>query len=271
MRLNANARKPDLIFFMNVSNEVVQQRMDIRNKPKELFEENLSQTREKFLSAIEFLKLRRGENIEIIDANGTITSVLQQMAKVIYDKFPDFQQEQLLSIREQPQGSTFKLDRTITLEEISKEFNQFFSDSNNTVTKKKIIENVFDSYSFSKKGNLFLNHLEKLNYTIGEQITGSTSIAYRLSYLLPGGLSQRGAALLITEEQRYDSILTIVNELKELIDFLFVFVPGPANAITQHFERATIVRNNNQTGLFPNVKIISVLDLQNALLDHLSR
>jgi len=83
MDLNQHARKPDLIFFMNVDDEICYQRMDIRNKPKELFEENLSATRKKYTKAIEYLQSNRGENIVEIDANGTVESVLQAMIDAI--------------------------------------------------------------------------------------------------------------------------------------------------------------------------------------------
>mgnify|MGYP001800734862 CR=1 FL=1 len=70
MRLNERARRPDLFFFMNVSNEVCYERMKIRNKPRELFERNLSETRDKYREAIAFLEAERQERIIEIDANG---------------------------------------------------------------------------------------------------------------------------------------------------------------------------------------------------------
>ena len=83
MNLNQNARKPDLTIFMNVSNEVCYQRMRHRNKPQELFETDLSNTRDKYLSAIEFLKKERAEQIVTVDANGTMNEVLQDVIKVL--------------------------------------------------------------------------------------------------------------------------------------------------------------------------------------------
>jgi dTMP kinase len=68
MQLNELARKPDLIFFLNVSNEVCRERLDRRNQPLELFEENLTQTRQKYRDAIAFLKKHRQE--EVIEIQG---------------------------------------------------------------------------------------------------------------------------------------------------------------------------------------------------------
>lgn len=83
MEINQHARKPDIIFFMNVDDAVCYERMNIRNKPRELFEENLSATRTKYFQAIDFLKTKRSENIIEIDANGTVESVLEAMLEAL--------------------------------------------------------------------------------------------------------------------------------------------------------------------------------------------
>ena len=79
MALNEIALKPDIIFFMNVSAEVCMERMEKRNQPEELFESNLAATRNKFLSAIDFLKKTRNEKVVEIDGNGTIEQSVTQM------------------------------------------------------------------------------------------------------------------------------------------------------------------------------------------------
>ena len=59
IEVNEKAIRPDLIFFMNVSNEVCYQRMAKRNQPQELFETKLSETRQKYLNAIDFYKEKK--------------------------------------------------------------------------------------------------------------------------------------------------------------------------------------------------------------------
>ena len=81
MELNELALPPDLIFFLNVSNEICYQRMNKRNQPQELFETNLEATREKYLSAVEFLRRTRKERIIEIDGNGTVEETVEQMLK----------------------------------------------------------------------------------------------------------------------------------------------------------------------------------------------
>lgn len=83
MELNELARKPDIIFFLNVSNETCYARMNKRNQPRELFEGNLSSSRNKFLSAIDFLRTTRQENIVEVDGNGTIEETLEQIVRGI--------------------------------------------------------------------------------------------------------------------------------------------------------------------------------------------
>lgn len=85
--INEKAIRPDLIFFMNVSNEVCYQRMAKRNQPQELFETKLSETRQKYLNAIDFLR-NRGDNIVEIDASGTVESVVQQMLNALHQYAP---------------------------------------------------------------------------------------------------------------------------------------------------------------------------------------
>lgn len=86
LKINELALKPDLIFFLNVSNEVCYERMKKRNMPPELFEENLEEIRRKYLAAIQFLKEKNGENIVEIDGNGTVDEVVDLMVKSLFSK-----------------------------------------------------------------------------------------------------------------------------------------------------------------------------------------
>lgn len=83
LKLNEEARQPDVIFFLNVSNEVCYQRMKNRNQAKELFEENLEEDRKKFFRAIRYLRRWNKDNIVEIDASGTPEETVQQMVDMI--------------------------------------------------------------------------------------------------------------------------------------------------------------------------------------------
>ncbi len=82
MALNRGARQPDLILFLDASNEVCYERMNRRDKDPEMFEDQLEQLREKYREGIEFLRAR-GEVVEIVDAGGDIPAVLAQMLACI--------------------------------------------------------------------------------------------------------------------------------------------------------------------------------------------
>ena len=92
MYINRFARKPDLILFFDVSDKTCYERMDIRNKPKELFEENFSATRTKFYKAIDFLRQTRNENILKIDANGTVEEVFGNMIGALKKIRPEWEE-----------------------------------------------------------------------------------------------------------------------------------------------------------------------------------
>jgi dTMP kinase len=79
MRLNELALKPDLFFFLNVSNEVCYERIRQRNLPRELFESNLEEQRQKYREAIDFLRTERGENIVEVDGSKTPDEVSAQI------------------------------------------------------------------------------------------------------------------------------------------------------------------------------------------------
>ena len=83
MQLNELALQPDLIFFLNVSNETCYHRLNKRNEPQELFEENLDGTRKNYFAAIEFLRKTRQEKIVEIDGNGTVAEIVEQMINVL--------------------------------------------------------------------------------------------------------------------------------------------------------------------------------------------
>ena len=79
LQLNEKARKPDVIFFLNVSNETCYARMKSRNQAKELFEENLEESRQKFFAALHFLKKKNKDNIIEVDGNGTVEETVNAM------------------------------------------------------------------------------------------------------------------------------------------------------------------------------------------------
>lgn len=87
LRLNELARKPDLIFFLQASHAVCYARMKKRDLPVDLFEENLEETRFRYLEAIDFLRKNHQDRIVVIDADGSPSSVVDAMAAALSQLF----------------------------------------------------------------------------------------------------------------------------------------------------------------------------------------
>lgn len=266
MDLNSGARKPDLTIFMNVSNEVCYQRMKIRNKPKELFEQNLSQTREKYLKAIDFLKDARNENIILIDASGNMNDVLHKTVKTI-SKFSDEKRAKQLSQIESydiPSPKVFTLEQqgAEALEQLVLKVKSSYKDKYQSEDKtdrllNKVVREKFDDLSLNDKGALFLDYLRMLGYVLATKYPWTHLDAYELEFTLPGGMLQRGTALLVNENQRYDVILESVSNLQKMSDFMFVFSPGPAELVTKYYEREIIQSQDKSESLFPSTQLIT--------------
>ncbi|MFN0213356.1 MAG: dTMP kinase [Saprospiraceae bacterium] len=94
LALNEKARKPDIIFFIDVSAEVCYQRMKIRNQPEELFEKNLSESRRKYHEAISFLQTHNLDNIIEIDGSRSIIEVADAILEKIYAFEPAWMPDQ---------------------------------------------------------------------------------------------------------------------------------------------------------------------------------
>lgn len=83
LALNEKAKKPDIIFFIEVSDQICYERMKIRNQPEELFEKNLSDSRRKYHEAISFLRAHNHDNIVEIDGSGSINEVANAILQKI--------------------------------------------------------------------------------------------------------------------------------------------------------------------------------------------
>ena len=266
MEVNSRARKPDLTIFMNVSNEVCYERMKVRNKKKELFETNLGESRDKYFKAIDYLREKRNETIEIVSANGTMKEVLAEMVQTIA-AFGSAERKKQLSVIETyeiPKSNVFALHPTLPKKMDSIIDNTFKIVQNETpVTenvKEKILlhlKNIFTDLDHDDRGVLFCNYIESLGYELIEKLPWTHLDAYELKYELPGGLNQRGLALLVNEHQRYDVILEAVSNLHKMTDFMFVFSPGPSALVTNYYEREIVKNKNDEASLFPSTQLIT--------------
>ena len=87
LALNAGARPPDVTLFLDARPETCYARMDARRGDRQLFEEQLAETRDKYLTIIQMLQAR-GASMHILDANGSVTDVLNAVIEAVNSSAP---------------------------------------------------------------------------------------------------------------------------------------------------------------------------------------
>lgn len=260
MEINEKAIKPDLIFFLNVSNEVCYSRMNTRNQPKELFETNLEETREKYLNAIEFLRKQNDDNIIEVDGSTTIDEVANTMLCHIMEQFPEWTFE--YDETDNEQQAMPSMDFETALKMIQDEV----ATIEDTATRKAMITEKVAGFDTITLEHIFLKLLESSGINIGKAVSATRYPTHELSYHLPHNLDIRGAAIIFNEQQQYDVLLKEVSELQEFMDFLYVFSPEKKSITTDYFERDKMQFKNGEIKLFPSIKIITYDDIVNFLL-----
>jgi dTMP kinase len=212
--LNEKAISPDLIFFMNVSNEVCYQRMAKRNQPQELFETKFSETRDKYRRAIDFL-IKRGDNIVEIDASSTVESVVRQMLDALHRYAPnwDFDQVEILE-------------------------NTVLSDNSNE--------------------QLFLNYLTKMGYEVGKSLPAMPFDSFELEFNLPLGMAQKGCAIILNGNPRYDIVIELLQNASfyAISDFVIVFAENADALANSYHEREKVHFANEQIKLSPSLRFV---------------
>jgi len=265
MEINNQARHPDIIFFMNVSNEVCFQRMEIRNQPQELFETNLSETREKYYRAIEFLRKEHSANIIEIDGNGTIDESLLQLSKAIYQFSPEWKEEKLLDLSNfnQKEAKNFRYNGSTdwTLPHFLNDFRQ-----NASTTSTEELYTAFNQLSDEKKGSLCISFLDAFGYQMGARQLLADVDAFELRYSMSLGLDQRGSILFLQKPQQLEQVFSYLNSLSQLSDFLFVFSPSTDEVEVKHFERELFSFGSDQQSLSPNIRFLSGRDILAAIV-----
>ncbi|MCB9233977.1 MAG: dTMP kinase [Bacteroidia bacterium] len=264
MELNELARKPDLIFFLNVSNEVCLQRMQKRNAPEELFESNLSQTRQKFLNAIEFLRSRGHDNIHEIDANGTLEEVVGQLLQGIGEYAPEWIPADIYLPEEKSSSSSRLMgEGQLSFESFMALVEAEEVDEDNEDGISEVVEKLLDKCSREELKELFLEFLEQHGLEVLGNLDRENVDAVELEYSLPLGVNSRGIALFLSEGQKYDEILKTAPQLAQMSDFIYVISPGPAEPEIEYYERDRVefATQPPASGLFPAIKVITREDL----------
>lgn len=266
MEINKKAIKPDIIFFLNVSNEVCYQRMQIRNQPKELFEDNLEQTREKYRNAIDFLKTKNQDNIIEIDGSGTIAEVANSMLAEI-QKHQDYwtledSDADLESVSELVNSKQEPLDFDAFIHFYKNIFRDNPIDKN---LAKARLQMVVEELGNDNLELLFLELLKSKNLFINKQLP-STQTVYELNCELPLNININGAALFLRNQQQYDVILSTMLELQKMASFLIIFTPDEESIATKYYESDKVTNVDDSEQLFPATQFIGKAELVDFVL-----
>lgn len=275
MSYNNQARRPDLILFLNVSNRVCFERMKKRAESKELFEKNLTQTREKYYEAIDYLRRERQEKIVEVDANGDVDEVLENVLGALAENLsgklvihPHLFGDHVTDYFALGNGAQAEI-KTIA-NKMAKQYLDGKVDEPIEISLKNLDklcrERVIKSDN-NTLGSMFLSYLSYTGYSVHDRLAWSDLDAFELTYELPLQIKQQGIALFVDQSQRIDVILKKAMQTeRSMSDFMFVFDPTNSHLVNEYFDREIIQRKDNSQGLLPNTKFVTKADVANLLL-----
>jgi len=234
MDLNAGAIRPDLIIFLNVDTKLCYKRMRERiSKPRELFEANLNEMRERYLQAIEFLEAEENgdHDIRIIDANGSVEDVINNIIKELstLERFnwlkvqhslpiPPLKLNGQIDILSLAKDLFYKWAPPLPLspqlrddiEELKAQIDDYLANANST-----IVETLFKNFVqiIGYKSNV---DKEVLPYVKG----------FEVKHTMPGDVTLYGVAIILDSQDQSSTITNLVlNESSqdEYWDFILAF------------------------------------------------
>lgn len=271
MALNAAARRPDLILFLDASDETCYARMGSRGGDRELFDERLTEMRGKYAAAIEFLR-SRGETVVTVNADSSLLEVLNHIIDILNDHAPWLSmQRQLLLDESEPYSylPNVNADLAPFSQNIAQAWQKFLEtelQSGETVEAGYArfaagVANEIGQLPTPELVNLFIARLRQLEYRIGERLHWPDMLAYRLEYMQPIGIIQKGALLLLTEPLRYDRITRRLQENDDAsvrgLDFVIVFDPETDEA--RDYERESLTHLSASVRVFGRRDVASLM------------
>lgn len=279
MSYNNQARKPDITLFLNVSNKVCYERMKKRATSKELFEKDLTQTRNKYFEAIEFLKSEREEKIIEINADEEIESVLGQVIEKLTLHLKDrISIHPFISLDFLPKYFSLEDSTNSKITDIAiKIAKEFTANSVKHQNLNNILNNIHElarkkveEASINELGSMFLDHLTQEGFSIGERLAWSDLDAFELSYKIPMGINQHGIALFVDQAQRIDVVLKKAMQTeRNMTDFMFVFDPSDSHLVNEYYDRELIYHSDKTYSLLPNTIFVTKVDIVKVLLSAL--
>lgn len=281
MKFNSGAIKPNLIIFLNASDSTCYQRMRARAESKELFEANLRNTREKYLNAIEFLRERDNNIVEVM-ADGSLGEVLNNILDVLRKHGPDWLSTQFLLpmdwATELPSrvisvNGTPNLTFVDLVRDLVSEFGAYpILTEQNLQEMKTKLEDMVLHLSDGKIAALFINYLQVFGYKILGEIPWSETKALELEYLMPLSVQQRGVALFLNKLQSYALITKKIldtsgwdtdEELPMLSDFVVCLDFSNEHVALRYYERDLVIKKSH---ISPTVILLTRLHIREMAL-----
>jgi dTMP kinase len=271
MALNEAARRPDLILFLDASDETCYARMGARGGNRELFDERLTEMREKYAAGIEFLR-ERGETIVTVNADSSLLDVLNHIIDILNDYAPWLSMQRLLLLDESsPYNYTPNLHAELA------PFSQAVAQAWQTFAETELQsgETLEAGYARFAAGiaedirqlptqdlvNLFIARLRGQQYEVGDRLPWPDLLAYKLEYTQPFGIIQQGALILLTEPLRYDRITRRLQENDDSsvrgLDFLIVF--DPESDEVRDYERESLTHLSASVRVFGRRDIVPLM------------
>ncbi|MCY4071168.1 MAG: dTMP kinase [Chloroflexi bacterium] len=245
--LNRCARQPDLTLFLNVSPRQCYARLRNRPADRELFEKNLAERADKYQTAVQLLR-DKGENIVEIDANPGFNDVFAAVLSAIQDQAPDWlriQQPLLLDVEESNADDDFDISEAELYAWV------------NALSHEQLEEAGPQHLNW-----LFKAYLLDLGFAWGERLTWTPTPAHILFFQLPTGLEQRGIALVSNSKQQTDIATKLVQDQRDRAigrdsaypgyDFIILLDKAQFEPLVR-FDRD----NSLHKGLAPQVQIIT--------------
>jgi len=273
MNLNKKALKPDLILFLNASNTICSERMKKRDEEKELFEKSLTETRKKYISAIEYLK-SKGESVVEVNANGTYDDVLANMIDAINPYSPEWLKIQpALQLDYEPEVINVNGGQGITLSEEAKSiFEKImpfqidgFDDMNALLIKaEEEVKQKIIATSLDDLGYLFLDYLRTSGFVVGDKFAWSDVDAFWIDMTMPLDVNQRGIAILGNEIHKELIVhKKVAYNNFDSLNFILLFLPS-ARQEENYFE-TEFLSTSDQKVFSPSVKRFYKDDITKAL------
>lgn len=274
LMLNAGARRPDLILFLNVSAKTSWERMKKRAERKELFEveKTLDTMRDKYYRAIAFLQAH-GDKVVEIDANHSLEVVLNSIFDALTQHGPSW-----LVIQRTLLESALDV---FALDALSDAQDNFA----NLVNRLRayagaddlpgIVQQQVEALSYDEIGRLFIGYLMQAGYRFVRRMEWTELHAYEVEYDLPAGLTPRGTALLLSETRRYDTLTRKIQtmldqtndhaDLRRVSDFMLVLDTTPLSLSAKYYEQ-----DASLSKISPGVRVFSRKDMAEVVYQAIS-